>query len=375
MLKGIQLTLMIGLAKPTPVSRSVLDALTSAEVTTDVDGPSGFQLKFELSNRSPLQSMFLLAGSSIPKIMRVVLVATINGTPDVLVDGVMTDHQVTPGENGRSELVVSGDDLTRLMDYGELSGLPYPAMPSSARIAIILAKYLVFGVTPKIVPPFYLDVESPFDHVPIHQGSDLAYVKLLASMVGYTFYIEPGPQPLQSTAYWGPEIKTGAPQPSLAVNMSAHTNCESLRFQLNSESRVQPYITVHEPITKLPIPIPIPTNLNIFNSPLARITLVPKKLAKVEDTSKLTFTKALLRGFAAASSSSDAVRGDGQLDVARYGRILRARRLVGVRGAGEAFDGLYYVRKVTHQISREQYKQSFSLSRDGLVSTVARVSA
>jgi hypothetical protein len=218
-------------------------------------------------------------------------------------------------------------------------------------------------------------VESPLDHVPLHQGSDLEYIKLLASLVGYTFYIEPGPKPLTSQAYWGPEIKTGAPQPALNINMDAHTNCESLRFQLDSESRVQPYITIHEPNTKLPIPVPIPTNLSILNPPLARVPLRPKKFVKIEDTSKLTITKALLRGFAAASRTSDAVRGDGQLDVARYGRTLKARRLVGVRGAGEAFDGLYYVRKVTHQISRGQYKQSFTLSRNGLISTVSKVSA
>ena len=42
--------------------------------------------------------------------------------------------------------------------------------------------------------------------------------------------------------------------------------------------------------------------------------------------------------------------------------------LVGVRGAGLAYDGLYYVNSVTHKIKRGEYKQSFSLSRDGLIS-------
>ena len=42
----------------------------------------------------------------------------------------------------------------------------------------------------------------------------------------------------------------------------------------------------------------------------------------------------------------------------RYGRVLQARRLVGVRGAGMAFDGLYYVQSVTHTIKRGEYKQS-----------------
>jgi hypothetical protein len=39
-----------------------------------------------------------------------------------------------------------------------------------------------------------------------------------------------------------------------------------------------------------------------------------------------------------------------------------------VRGAGPAYDGLYYVRTVTHNIKRGEFKQSFTLSRDGLVS-------
>jgi hypothetical protein len=157
--------------------------------------------------------------------------------------------------------------------------------------------------------------------------------------------------------------------------MDAHTNCESLRFQLDSEARVQPYITVHEPITKASVPIPIPTDISPLNPPLGVVPLLAKTWKEVKDTSKLSVTKALLRGFAAASQSSDAVRAEGQLDVARYGRVLKARQLVGVRGAGEAFDGVWYVRKVSHQLQRGQYKQSFTLSRNALVSTVARLSA
>jgi hypothetical protein len=59
--------------------------------------------------------------------------------------------------------------------------------------------------------------------------------------------------------------------------------------------------------------------------------------------------------------------------VLRYGHILKARGLVGVRGAGQAFDGLYFVKNVTHTIKKGEYKQSFTLTRNGLVSTVPSV--
>jgi phage protein D len=63
------------------------------------------------------------------------------------------------------------------------------------------------------------------------------------------------------------------------------------------------------------------------------------------------------------------VVGQGELDAQRYGSILRARGVVGVRGMGYSYDGYYYVQKVTHSISRGKYKQSFTLNREGIGST------
>jgi hypothetical protein len=85
--------------------------------------------------------------------------------------------------------------------------------------------------------------------------------------------------------------------------------------------------------------------------------------------------RAALIGLAKAAKSIEVVTANGTLDVIRYGGVLKARHLVGVRGAGPAFDGLYYVRSVTHNIKRGEYKQSFSLSRNGLLSTVSTVPA
>jgi hypothetical protein len=54
------------------------------------------------------------------------------------------------------------------------------------------------------------------------------------------------------------------------------------------------------------------------------------------------------------------------MDTTRYGAILQARSLVDVRGVGYNFDGTYYVKSVTHNITRGSHKQSFSLAREGL---------
>ena len=65
--------------------------------------------------------------------------------------------------------------------------------------------------------------------------------------------------------------------------------------------------------------------------------------------------------------------GSGNLNVLRYGRVLKARGLVGVRGAGVAYDGLYYVSSVTSRLKRGEFKQSFELTRNGLVSITPNV--
>ena len=60
--------------------------------------------------------------------MRVVLVATVNGISSVLIDGVITNNDISPGDKGsNSTLTIMGRDLTALMDQADWSGFPFPA--------------------------------------------------------------------------------------------------------------------------------------------------------------------------------------------------------------------------------------------------------
>ena len=100
MLKSVQLSLMIGPIVPMTVPRVVLDSLASVEVKVEDVGTSGFQLIFSIDKQSPLQILFLLTGGSPLLFMRVVLVATVNGVDNVLIDGVITNNQISPGDKG-----------------------------------------------------------------------------------------------------------------------------------------------------------------------------------------------------------------------------------------------------------------------------------
>jgi hypothetical protein len=373
--QGFYLTLLVGPVVAVPAPQVVMDDLASVQITTDSSRPSGFQLVFNLSNRSPLHTLFLLAAGSVPPVLRVILVATINGTPEVLSDGVVTRTDVSPGsKGGLSTLTVTGLDLTAVMDWVDFSGFPFAAMPAEARVLLMIAKYAIFGLIPLVLPSVLLDVPIPIKEIPRQQGTDLGYIQQLADEVGYVFYLKPGPVPGTNVAYWGPEIKVGVPQRALNVDMDAETNVESLSFNFNAESATLPVLLIYNQETKLPIPIPVPA-ITPLNPPLGLVPPLPKKVEWIEGTGKYGPVRAALIGLAKASRSADAVTGSGTLDVLRYGRPLRARELVGVRGTGPAFDGLHYVKSVTHNIKRGEYKQSFTLARNGLISTLPKVPA
>jgi hypothetical protein len=370
--KGIHMTLLVGPVVPVPVPRAVLDALTSIEVTHNTGAASGFQLTFTLTNRSPLQTIFLVAAGQTP-MLRVIIIVTIDGSPQVLMDGVMTRNQIAQGSApGQSTLTVTGEDLTKAMDLIDFSGFPYPAMPLEVRIALIIAKYAVFGLIPLIIPSLFAEVPIPVERIPAQQGTDLAYIKKLAQDAGYVFYIDPGPAPGLNTAYWGPEIKVGPPQPALNVDMDAQTNVESLSFSFNTAETTIPVVLIQNQLTKIPIPLPIP-NINPLQPPLGLIPAPITNVTVLRDTAKLSPIQAISRGVAAAARSADAVEGTGSLDVVRYGRLLKARQLVGVRGVGFAYDGLYFVKTVTSTLKPGEFKQRFTLTRNGLISITPRV--
>jgi len=372
MQSGIKLQLLIG---PVPLAapQEVVEALTSAKVEAGSgDTQGGFELSFDLPARSPLRTLFLLTGGGSLPLMRVVLVVQIGGQAESVIDGVTTNVETQPGEGGVAKLVVKGKDLSALMDVIEFTGLPYPAMPPALRVLMSLAKYAAFGVIPVVIPSIAEDLPIPIQRIPQQRGTDYAYIKRLAQQCGHVFYLEPGPAPATSKAYWGPEIRVGMPQPALAVNMDGLTNVESLSFNFDKERKTMPIVYFQESISKVPIGVPIP-DISPLNPPLGAVPPLPPKIEQLSDTAQMSALGALMSGLAYAAQHSDSVFGNGTLNVARYGRLLKSRQLVGVRGAGLPFDGLYYVKSVTHDIKRGEYKQSFELARNGLVSTVPEV--
>jgi hypothetical protein len=375
MASPLYLSLLAGPVVALPVPKPLIDAFVSAEVTESATGPSGFQLTFTLGDNSILQTLFLLAAGAPIPILRVILVVTFGGLPQVIMDGIIEHHEVVPDAmSGSSKLVITGHDLSSLMGLIDFSGLPYPAMSPDLRVMTILAKYAAFGIIPEVIPVPTLDISVPVEQIPSQKETDLLYIQQLAKEAGYVFYVTPGPLPGTNQAYWGPQIRVGIPQPCLNVNMDSWTNVESLIFRYQPQNSVLPIVFIQEPITKMTLPIVIPP-VAPFNPPLGIAVPIPQKIVQMKATAQLNPAQALMQGMARAVETADVVTGDGTLDVVRYGQVLRARSLVGVRGAGIAFDGMHYVESATHKLKPGEYKQSFVLKRNALISNLPVVPA
>jgi phage protein D len=286
--------------------------------------------------------------------------------PIPLFNGVITHHQVAPGDApGQAVLTVTAEDVSFLLDRIEVNK-PYKNLADFAIVSQVLLQHAQHGVmSPHVIVPTQ-QVRSETDYVVRQHETDLAFVKRLAKQNGFTFYLEPGAFGV-SHAYWGPQVRTGTPQPALTTNMGEWTNVRSLSFTADARLPVQANGRFLDPVSKAPSPIP---TMPQARAPLAAAPMPAQREIFLRDTAPATSADASVKARAAELDVEDPVSGSGELDTVKYGHVLRPRRMVGVRGAGHAHDGLYYVRRVTHILARGEYTQRFTIAREGRGSLV-----
>lgn len=356
---GIRLILWVGPTIPLPAPPGVMKALTEVTVTNDSEGQDGFQLTLTLGKDQLLDFGVVSAGTFDP-MRRVVIGVLMGASPEVLIDGVVTHHQVVPSsEPGKSTMTVTGKDLTQVMDLDERND-DYPNQPDFVIFSRLVGTYPQYGLVPQPTPT--ADVPIMLQRVPRQHETDLQFIRRLAERNGFVFYVEPVTFGVNK-AYFGPEVRVGAPQPALTQNLGPATNVKSLSFSNEALAPVGTRGTFVDPIFKLSIPIPSLPSLRI--PPLSRGPAPAYRTVQLRDTANENPARAATAAAATVTRAPDPIEGSGELDAARYGSVLRARRLVGVRGAGTSYDGFYWVKRVTHTIRSGNYTQQFSVSREG----------
>lgn len=374
---GNFLTLLIGPTLPVPAPAELMANLEQVSVQMADSGRNGFQLSFRTGrdhmlgviDYPPLIKQLLKPGS------RVIVVSTISAIPWVLSDGIVTNVQLSPSAdpNG-SKISVTGQDISVMMELVEQK-FPYLGLNDYGVVNAILAQYAMYGVTPLAIPPPGDIPPLITDPTKVAAGSDYAYLNNLANNYGYVFWVQPGALPGQNIAYWGPPFRIPVPQKALSFRVGGASNLGSVTF---TNDGTKPQIwrgEVQDKYTGGPIPvIGLPINMPLSSLPawIGNFPLLHQK--RLTDDFGGDVVKAYAKAIGEASKASQgAITASGDLDVGAYGTILRARELVGVRGVGLSYDGLWYVKSVSHAITPGSHKQSFNLEREGTISNVPMV--
>jgi hypothetical protein len=356
---GIRLLLWVGKTVPRPAAPELLRAISRVEVTNKAEGEDGFQITFGLTKQKTGEYDLLQSGSLDPD-SRVIIGVIMGAAPEPLMDGVIYHHQLAPGDQpGASTLTVTGRDVRVMLSLKEVNS-QFPNQADSVIVQRILTNYIQYGLVPNVTATTDTPIQTEL--VPRQHETDLDFINRLAERNGFVFYTEPLTI-ATNLAYWGPRERTGLPQPALSYNLGAASNVQQIHFQNDALAPVAAEGKFTEPITKQSIPIPALPDLRV--PPFVAQPVTPRRTRLMRRAANRSPSRAASDLLASMMNAPDAVDCTGTLDSVRYGYVLRARRLVGLRGVGLAYNGNYYVKQVKHILTLTSYTQEFGLQREG----------
>jgi phage protein D len=197
------------------------------------------------------------------------------------------------------------------------------------------------------------------------RSTDHKFLRELARRRGYEFYV------LGANAYFRPADLTKAPQKVIAVNFGDETNCDDVQFDADGTAPTEAsvaYFDAMEGSAKV-------DSQKESGLPALGTKLLPSLRGQVD----MPQSKRIARGLGISSPAQAAeyaagmlrrngwwVTAHGTLNGLRYGRVLRSRKLVTVKGAGPNFNGNYYVKRVRHSLTSRTYTMEFDLARNAL---------
>lgn len=375
---GIRATLLLGKAGVVlPAPLHAMEAIEEIEVRQSMNKDSGFKITLQAGREGPLGALGppFVDDFRFQRGARVV-VAVWNGIkPTPIFDGVITKTQYLPGTGeNEGKYLMLGRDLTYLMDRTE-KRVQHPALTENLVIMALSAEYAPYGITPVPLPPQVMSPKTPVEGTPQQTGTDLKYMMKLAKRHGYKLFIDPGPALGFSQLYFGPVPRPGIPQKPISVNLGPMSDAYDVTVQHNGEALTAARAKVHDRTTGQVTPLEISMSTNTPMTALSEaLTQLGSTKTKELETSGENAVEILARLIATVNEPSErVVEVTGTIDNTRYNAVLKPYYAVDIRGLGMIYNGTYTVAEVRHILKPGEYRQTFTLHRDGLYPIVPAV--
>jgi hypothetical protein len=384
---GISYTVLMG-QPPLPIPTPLLDALQKIEVETSTEMASVFRLRFGISQTGfgdwdllMPQYEDLFFRPMTPVQIRVKIGLDI---PKAIINGYVTNQTVLyDDEGGASVMELTGMDATLLMNLQE-KVMAWQLPDDGAVAAAIFAQY---GIIPMVSPslPFNLD---PNDKT-VQRGTDIRFLRRLAQRNGFECYVQPQPQSGLDAGYFAPPTNIpGEEQAVLNVKWGSETNVSEFKIRYDMARPTVAVAAGVDVTTRTPTfatsiapsVTPPPTGgLYPWGAPMglqdatlrAAAGAHPPPMVLPAQTGQMAYPGLAIVNQAIANRSSWAIVAEGLVG-ADVG-VLYVGATVNIRGAGMAFNGAYYVTRVTHTLECGGYAQKFEARRNALDMTGAEI--
>lgn len=347
-----------------PAPAEVIGAIQEIVVEDHADMADMIRLRVGIAVERNGSTWTSLDDETFPRLANLRLSAIVGSSgEETLIDAYVIETQAAFSNSpGKSYLDVVGMDPTVLMSLEE----KVKAWPNMSDSSIATAIFGDHGLQPDVESTQPSRQETA--ETPIQRGTDIRFLQQLAARNGYECYVDVDPLTGQKVGHFHKPRVDEQPQGVLTVNMGPATNVNAFK------ARFEMLKPVVAEVAGLAIETQSDQDAESEQGETRSMGSEGSEQQSSDRPRRVLVSQsglhdaAELQRLAAAvvDRSAFAITAEGELNTLAYGGILRAKKPVLVRGAGQRFSGLYYVERVLHSFTGRGYRQLFKLRRNAL---------
>jgi phage protein D len=349
------ITEIVSVAIDGAVQDALVPDIVEVEVEDDVAVASVFRVRIAISQRRD-GSWKHLDDERFAVWRRVTIDAGYPGSAETIIDGYIT-HLEARLSTEDPYLEISGLDVSAAMDLEEKQR----AWANKKDHEIAQDVFSSYGLSYQVEDT----VAGHEDDVAtiLQNETDIRFLRRLAARNGFECHVHAG------TGFFRSPNMQDPPQPLLAVEFGSETNVSDVIIRVDGTPATEAEIRRIDPLEKREERETLAESprRSLGARPLAALRGgQPAGRVLVRNQPSAVAREMQTRLRQAYEGASGFVTVEGEVDSRVYRGVLRARRLVTVKGAGASFSGFYYVTRVRHVFTADGYTQSFAAYRNAI---------
>lgn len=342
-----------------PASSAVVEAIQQIEVEDHAELADIARIKLAVAVAGPESAWTVLDDPVCERLTKVRLGVRLGTAGEsVLIDGYVVDVRAQlAADPGRSSVEVVLLDGSALMDLEER----VRAWPDQTDSTIATAIFADHGFSSDVQPTARSRQQR--EVTTMQRDTDIRFLRRLAERNGYECYLEVGDDGRTVGHFHAPRLEQ-PPQAVLSVNLGAATTLDGFSVRHDMLAATTAEVSGLDVADARPQDAAIKEASARSLGAASSVATDRPRVRLLSQTGLGTADELQTMAQAVVDRSSFAITAQGTVSAAVLPQVLRAKRPVTVRGAGERFSGEYYVERVLHRVAGTTYEQRLTLRRN-----------